>query len=125
MPAVAFRIGGSAPVYDPGDDIDVEDQVLTLHGLPSYDPTAFDGIKRHVNASTFRGRPPGTVLYRGTQYNATSNFSGVQWDAAHTLAYSVVPWNYGYRPDGTLALITRADGSLRHPLADLSVLTEG
>lgn len=121
-PAVAFRVGGLAPVYDPGYEINGEDQVLTLHDLTSYDPTAFDSIRNHVNGGTFRGRPPGTVLYKGTSYTATSNFAGVKWDASHTLAYSEIPWNYGFLPDGTLDNVTYPDGTWRMQPADLSVL---
>jgi hypothetical protein len=122
-PAVMARINGATPVYDPGLTIIGELQTITLHDLPDYAPEKFDALKGCTNIATFRNRPPGTVLYRGCSYDATSNFTGVKWNASHGLEYSPFPWNFGLNPDGSSSLITKPDGStLYYPYADFSIL---
>ena len=109
-PASGFLLNGSPPIFDPGEQIGGEQFTYTAHQLPSLDMATYDSVRDCLNATTFDGRPPGTVIYRGPGYSATSGIvTSPSWEIQHPFEYSKLPWNYAYM-NGLVYEVFRADG---------------
>lgn len=122
-PAANFLLGGVTPGFDPGEQIYGEEFSFTTHNLPTLPMSIYNTARNCVNSSAFFEYPPGTVLYNGPQYNQTQTIGGVtQWEVSHSFIYSKVPWNYYFASDGTLGVLTRADGSLKYEEQDLTTI---
>lgn len=78
------------------------DYLLRFHRLPNINDDLYDSLAGCVNATEFRGRPPGTWLYLGAQNSGQLTLGGqASYEVGHRLQYREVPWNQIMRPDGT------------------------
>jgi hypothetical protein len=121
-PAAGFRLNGSPPPFDPGEEIDGEEVSWTSHNLPTLSTNVYDAVRNCVNNDIFYNRPAGTMRYNGPSYSQTSTISGdPMWEVTHTFTYSKIPWNSYYASDGNLYELFRADGTTpRYIEADLT-----
>jgi hypothetical protein len=102
-PGTAYKYpsDGLVIAHDVGVPVQVAQYALTFSGLQALDDELYDDLLGCVNATTFMGKPPGTVLYLGCASQGVMRLGGVpSYQATQRFAYCKVPHRMLMRPDG-------------------------
>ncbi len=102
LPASAFRFpSDNAPVGTSlGRLIGTTEYRIVRHQVPYLPESMIESAVGHVNETTFRGRPAGTLLFLGAKASRELTSDGAKsWRIDYRFARRSVPWNMVMRPD--------------------------
>lgn len=85
---------------------------LTLYQSPGLNDVFLDGYLNKLNSDTFKGKPPGSLLFNNWSGTFEVGSGGVmQWTKRILVTYQTHHWNQYYQMNGVLATATDPSGN--------------